>query len=73
MAMALFETDENFLVARLADLQPYAAAGAEVPAGKAHECAHGRVLRVKAQVVGERSTFRHDSSSSKTICGPHKY
>ena len=41
VAVAVLESDEDFLVARMADLQADAAIGPEVSAGEAHKRAHG--------------------------------
>src|SRR5262249_40003831 len=61
--IALFESNEHLLIARLADLQSDAATGSVISAGKAHEGAHRRVLSVETEVIGERSAFGHSESS----------
>ena len=67
VAIAILETDEDFLIAGLPDLQANAAAGSEVAAGKAHECAHRRMLSIEAQLVGERCAFGHGCSPQRII------
>ncbi len=53
-SVSLLDADEKVLVRRLAYLCGHTAARAEMAAGKAHERAHRRMLRVEADVAGER-------------------
>ena len=57
----LLEPDKDLLVARLPNLQSDAPAGPKVPARKAHERPHRRVLSIKAELVSNRFAFHRSA------------